>query len=55
MCDVIARHYDRETTHLASNMATVIEPVLIAALTGVVLIVALAIFVPMWDMAGLVG
>ncbi|MFG0258197.1 MAG: type II secretion system F family protein [Phycisphaerales bacterium JB043] len=55
MCKVIAKHYERETTHLATQAATVIEPVLILALTGIVLIVALAIFVPMWDMAGLVG
>jgi MSHA biogenesis protein MshG len=55
MCNIIAKHYERETAHLASQAATVIEPVLILALTGIVLVVALAIFVPMWDMAGLVG
>ena len=55
MCNIIAKHYERETSHLASQAATVIEPVLILVLTGVVLVVALAIFVPMWDMAGLVG
>jgi len=55
MCDVISRHYDRETAHTASTLSTVIEPILIVLLTGVVLLVALAIFLPMWDMAGLVG
>lgn len=55
MCRIIAKHHERETSHLAGTLATVIEPVLIVALTGVVLIVALAIFIPMWDMAGLVG
>jgi type II secretory pathway component PulF len=34
-------------------MGTLVEPALIAALTGVVLMVALGIFLPMWDMAAL--
>lgn len=55
MCDIVARHYDRETTHLAKNIATVIEPVLIVVIALVVLAVALAIFLPMWDMVKLVG
>lgn len=55
MCAVISRHYERETEHTASTLSTVIEPILIVLLTGVVLLVALAIFLPMWDMAGLVG
>lgn len=55
LCNVVARHYERETGHLVKNAATVIEPVLIATLTGVVLVVALAVFLPMWDMVGLAG
>lgn len=51
MCDVIARHYDRESAHITKNLGTAIEPLLIAGLTGVVLLVALGIFLPMWDMA----
>jgi type IV pilus assembly protein PilC len=52
MCAVVTRHYDREVTHLTRNVTTVIEPVMIAGLAGVV---ALAIFLPMWNMAALVG
>ncbi len=55
MCTVVSRHYDRETDHLTKNLSTVIEPVLIVAIAGVVLLIALAIFLPMWDMAKLVG
>lgn len=55
LCVVVAKHYERETGHLVKNAATVIEPLLIATLTGVVLVVALAIFLPMWDMVGLAG
>ncbi|MFM9957160.1 MAG: type II secretion system F family protein [Phycisphaerales bacterium] len=53
MCQIISRHYGRETRHMVKNAATVIEPVLIALLTGVVLMVALAIFLPMWNMMNL--
>lgn len=55
MCAVVSRHYDRETAHLAKNLSTFVEPVLIVAIAGVVLVIALAIFLPMWDMAKLVG
>ncbi|MCB9847836.1 MAG: type II secretion system F family protein [Phycisphaeraceae bacterium] len=55
LCGVVANHYQRESAHLVKNAATVIEPVLIAVLTGVILVIALAIFLPMWDMVSLVG
>lgn len=53
MCRIVARHYARETMHLAKSTATVLEPVLIAGLTMVVLMVALAVFLPMWDMVSI--
>lgn len=53
MCRIVSRHYARETMHLAKSTATVLEPVLIAGLTGVVLMVALAVFLPMWDMVSI--
>lgn len=55
MCGIIARHYERETSQLVKNIATFIEPVLIVLIAGVVLFVALAIFLPMWDMVKLLG
>ncbi len=55
LCDVVSRHYEREVSHLTKNMATILEPLLIAVMTIVVLAVALAVFLPMWDMVGLVG
>ncbi len=55
MCGIIARNYDREVKYLTKNMATVIEPVLVVLLAGAVLFLALAIFLPMWDMMALVG
>lgn len=53
MCRLVARHYDREVMHLTKNLGTIIEPIAIVGLAGVVLIVALAIFLPMWNMGTL--
>ncbi len=47
---VIARHYDREADHLTKRINTVIEPVMTIALAGIVLLVALSVFLPMWQM-----
>jgi len=55
MCDIIARHYERETSQTTKSLGTVIEPVLIVLIASVVLVIALAIFLPMWDMLKLVG
>ena len=55
MCEIIAHHYDREVSYLTKNVATVVEPIMIVGLAGVVLLIALAIFLPMWNMAVLVG
>jgi len=53
MCGVIARHYERETSALTKNLATVIEPLMIVLIASVVLVIALAIFLPMWNMVQL--
>lgn len=55
MCAVVSRQYEREAADLAKNISTVIEPLLVVAIASVVLIVALAIFLPMWDSMKLVG
>ncbi len=53
MCSIVARHYERETTRQAKNIATVIEPVMVVLIALVVLVVALSIFLPMWNMVTL--
>lgn len=55
MCSVVSRQYEREASELAKNIATVIEPLLVVAIAAVVLVVALSIFLPMWDSMKLVG
>ena len=53
LCGTVARSYERETAHLVKNISTVLEPVMVVGVASVVLIIALAIFLPMWDMASL--
>jgi len=55
MCGVISRHYERDTAALTKNLSTIIEPVLIVLIAAVVLVVALAIFLPMWNMVKLLS
>ena len=47
---VIARHYDRESEHLSKNINALIEPMMTIAMAGIVLLVALSVFLPMWQM-----
>ncbi len=48
--DIVARHYDRESVHLTKGINSIIEPVLTVALAVIVLVVALSVFLPMWQM-----
>lgn len=50
-CDIVAFHYEREASHLSKNINTIIEPLMTFALAGIVLVVALSVFLPMWQMA----
>lgn len=55
MCGIVARHCEREAEVTTKNLSTLIEPVLIVLIAAVVLFVALAIFLPMWDMVKLMS
>jgi len=50
---IIARHYDRISDHLAKNINTIIEPLITVAIAGMVLLVALSVFLPMWKMVSI--
>lgn len=52
-CRIIADHYEREANHLTKNINTIIEPILTFALAGIVLLIALSVFLPMWKMASI--
>lgn len=49
----ISDYYNLEVEYTINNLSTLIEPILIFVLGIMVLFMALAIFLPMWDMASL--
>lgn len=53
MLTKVADHFDREAERKIRLLSSLIEPVLIVLLGGIVLFVALSIFLPMWDMTKL--
>ena len=48
----ISGHYDREVTYTVNRLSAYIEPILTFGLAGMVLFLALAIFMPWWNMMG---
>ncbi len=49
MLKEIATHYDREVTYTVNRLSAYIEPLLTVGLAGMVLFLALAIFMPWWN------
>jgi len=47
----VAEYYEREVAHSLKNLTAAIEPVLIVFVGIMVLILALGVFLPMWDLA----
>jgi len=50
MMSEIAELYQRDVEYSLKNLASQIEPVLIVALGGLVLLLALGVFLPIWDL-----
>jgi MSHA biogenesis protein MshG len=50
MMDDVADYYEREVDYELKNLSSAIEPILIIAIGIMVLIIALGVFLPMWDM-----
>lgn len=48
----VATHYEREVDYELKAMTTKIEPILLLIVAAMVLVLALGIFTPMWDMYG---
>jgi len=46
----VAEYYDLESGYMIKNLTTYIEPILIVILAGMVLLLALAVFLPMWNL-----
>lgn len=47
----VAEFYEREIEYQLKTLAGSIEPILIIAIGGIVLVLALGVFLPMWDLA----
>ena len=47
----VAGFYEREVDYDIKNLAQAIEPILIVVIAAMVLVLALGVFLPMWDMA----
>ncbi|MGQ0586745.1 MAG: type II secretion system F family protein [Gammaproteobacteria bacterium] len=52
MMDEMADFYDRDVQNDVDNLGALMEPLLIIIVGGVVLMLALGVFLPMWDLAG---
>ncbi|MFT5691576.1 MAG: MSHA biogenesis protein MshG [Oceanicoccus sp.] len=50
MLNEVAAFYEQEVDYDLKNLSSYIEPILIAFIAGLVMILALGIFLPMWDM-----
>jgi MSHA biogenesis protein MshG len=55
LLEEIAGFYQREVDYRLRNLTALIEPVLIVGVGGMVLILALGVFLPMWNMISKVG
>jgi general secretion pathway protein F/MSHA biogenesis protein MshG len=51
MLDKVTNYFKSRFNDIIDNIASYIEPILLAFIAGMVLLMALGIFMPMWDMA----
>lgn len=49
MLDEVGDFYEREVDYDVENISAIIEPIMIVALAGMVLVLALGVFLPMWE------
>jgi len=54
MLEKVTDYYREKFNYLIDNMSAYIEPIMIGFIAGMVLMLALGIFMPMWDMASAV-
>lgn len=55
LLDEVAEFYEREVDYALKSISDAIEPILIVAVGGMVLVLALGIFLPMWELIAKVG
>jgi MSHA biogenesis protein MshG len=52
MLENISEHYDLEVEYAIKGLTSMIEPILTVVMGGAVVVMALGIFLPMWNMIG---
>ena len=55
MLESMGKHYDVEVKHTIKNLTTLLEPILLGLIFGMVTVFALAIFLPMWGLSSIVN
>jgi len=55
MLDKVTEYYEAEFQDLIDNLSAYIEPIMMFFIAGLVLLMALGIFMPMWDLGQAVG
>lgn len=55
MLSTVADHFDLEVTHMIKNLTTLLEPLLLIGIFGMVTLLALAIFLPIWSLSSVVS
>jgi len=51
MLEKVTNYFKSRFNQIIDNIASYIEPILLGFIAGMVLLMALGIFMPMWDMA----
>ena len=51
MLEKVTNYFKSKFNNIIDNIASYIEPILIGFIAAIVLLLALGIFMPMWDMA----
>jgi MSHA biogenesis protein MshG len=55
LLDEVAGFYQREVDYSLKNLSAAVEPIMIVVVGGMVLVLALGVFPPMWEMIAKVG
>ncbi len=55
MLEQVADFYEREVDYDLARLSSAIEPILIVVIGGIVLVLMLGVFLPLWDMAAVSG
>ena len=54
LLDEVADFYEQEVDYDLKKLSDKIEPILLVVVAGMVLILALGVFLPMWDLSSVV-